>query len=207
MKTTDPSHYKVIGKLFRYPDCTLEDTLRQMKRITNDYLETQKYIDSFRLHISSHDIDTLREYYISTFDILALCYLDIGYVLFGEDYLRGEFLVNLQAEYRKAGLSWGKELPDHLPNLLLLISKNNNRDFVDEFCWCLLIPALKEMIHNFNSETNVYKGLLQMLLIILEKDFTYLDIEQYHIKTGVKSDFLDCIGCSWKKSKKNVKTF
>jgi nitrate reductase assembly molybdenum cofactor insertion protein NarJ len=128
-------------------------------------------------------------------------------VLFGEDYKRGEFLVNLKEEYRKADLSWGSELPDHLPYLLLLISETKEKDFVEELCWCLLIPALKEMIRNFRSETNVYKGLLQMLLVVLETDFQHVPYEQYQINTDVKAGFLDCIGCSSKKSKKPVKTF
>ena len=68
-----------------------------------------------------------QEYYISTFDVQAICFLDIGYVLFGEDYKRGIFLVNIKKEQIKAGNDCGSELPDHLPNILTLLPKMQGR--------------------------------------------------------------------------------
>lgn len=205
MFSADLHHYKLIGELFEYPKCTLLDTIGHFKWICDHYPGTRAYVDAFKQHLSSMSVDSQKEYYINTFDVQALCYLDIGYVLFGEDYKRGEFLVSLKDEYRKADLDWGTELPDHLPNVLSLMYTSNDDDFIKEFSYCLLIPAVKEMIRNFHSESNVYKGLLKMLLIILETDFKGLPYEQFEIKTDAKSDFLDCIGCSWKKSKKNIK--
>ncbi len=205
MKRTNFNHYKLIGKLFKYPGCNIQDTLGHFRRIAIYYPESRKYFDAFKDHVTGNHPDQLKEYYIKTFDVQALCYLDVGYVLFGEDYKRGEFLVSLKEEYRKAGLSWGKELPDHLPNLLLLLSECNDEGFVEEFSFSMLIPAIREMIRNFHSESNVYKGLLKMLLLVLEEDFQDAPYEQYEIKTGVKSDFLDCIGCSKMKSKKSIK--
>ncbi|MDZ7740674.1 MAG: hypothetical protein U5Q03_02720 [Bacteroidota bacterium] len=205
MKRTNFNHYKLIGKLFKYPTCNLQDTLVNFRGIMIYYPEGRKYIDAFKDHVTQNHPDQLKEYYIKTFDVQALCYLDVGYVLFGEDYKRGEFLVSLKEEYRKAGLCWGDELPDHLPNLLLLLSECEDDAFVEEFSYTLLIPAIREMIRNFHSKTNVYKGLLELLLLILEEDFQDAPYEQYEIRTGVKSDFLDCIGCSWNKSKKNIK--
>ncbi|MCF8227790.1 MAG: hypothetical protein K9G58_00240 [Bacteroidales bacterium] len=205
MKRTNFNHYKLIAKLFEYPSCSLQDALGHFRGITIYYPDIRPYIDAFKDHVTGKHTDTLKEFYIKTFDVQALCYLDIGYVLFGEDYMRGEFLVALQKEYRNASLGWGNELPDHLPNVLMLISESSKREFVREFSYSLLIPAIREMIRNFHSESNVYKGLLKMLLFILEEDFEGAPFEQYQIKTGVKSDFLDCIGCSMKKSKKSIK--
>ena len=44
----------------------------------------------------------------------VLATLDIGYVLFGDDYKRGELLANLNQEHRKANNDCGTELADHL---------------------------------------------------------------------------------------------
>ena len=43
------------------------------------------------------------EIYTRTFDVQAITTLDVGYVLFGDDYKRGELLVNLNNEHTKAG--------------------------------------------------------------------------------------------------------
>lgn len=205
MFSTDLYHYKLIGELFTYPKCTLTDVIGHFKWICEYYQGTRAYIDAFKRHLSSLPVKSQKEYYIKTFDVQALCYLDIGYVLFGEDYQRGEFLVFLKNEYRKTHLDWGTELPDHLTNVLFLMYISKDDEFKKEFAYCLLIPAIREMIRNFHSDNNVYKGLLEMLLIILETDFKDLPYEQFEIKTNTKSDFLDCIGCSWKKSKENLK--
>ena len=63
------------------------------------------------------------ELYLRTFDVQAITTLDIGYVLFGEDYKRGALLAGLSAEHKKVSNDCGIELADHLPNVLRLLPK------------------------------------------------------------------------------------
>jgi hypothetical protein len=45
----------------------------------------------------------------------------LGYVLFAEDYKRGDFLVKVKNEQRKVNNDCGEELADNLPNILTLM--------------------------------------------------------------------------------------
>lgn len=135
------------------------------------------------------------EIYTRTFDVQAITTLDAGYVLFGDDYKRGELLVNLSKEHTKAGNDCETELADHLPNLLRLLYKVSDKDFKDDLIYLIIKPALKKIINEFDSrniekknkiyekhhrtliqfENNygtVYQYLLQALLMVLDEDFS-----------------------------------
>jgi hypothetical protein len=78
--------------------------------------------------------------------------LDIGYVLFGDDYKRGALLSNLNQEHRRAENDCRGELADHLPNVLRLIPKLKDQDLLDELVGQILVPALMLMIREFDPE-------------------------------------------------------
>jgi len=183
-------NYSIFGELFRYPDSSTNSKLLDLQRfISVNYPEGLAIISSFLEYQSSKNLDEQREYYIKTFDVQASCYLDIGYILFGEDYKRGEFLVNLSKEHNKAENDCGAELADHLPNLLNLIDKTDDKKFAEELAYCLMIPAIKEMLKTFVDKGNIYKNTLELLLIVLEKDFAALEYEQFKITPNTKNCF------------------
>ena len=151
------------------------------------------------------------EIYTRTFDVQAITTLDVGYVLFGDDYKRGELLVNLSKEHSKVGNNCETELSDHLPNLLRLFNKINDNDFKGELIYLIIKPALKQIIGEFNSrniekknkiyekhhrtlipfENNygaVYKSLLQTLLLVLNMDFVEDKMEVVH-ESSIKTNF------------------
>jgi hypothetical protein len=78
--------------------------------------------------------------------------MDIGYILFGDDYKRGELLANLNREHKQADNDCGSELGDHLPNLLRLISKLDDQNLIVEMIEELLVPALTKMISEFEPD-------------------------------------------------------
>lgn len=49
-------------------------------------------------------------------------HLDLGYVMFGEDYKRGAFLLNMQIEQQKINNDCGTDLPDNICNVLDLMT-------------------------------------------------------------------------------------
>jgi len=184
------NHYSLIAELFRYPDAMLESTLKQIQSLLEEkYPDTIKEIIPFQEFIDSYNLPQQQEYYIKTFDVNALCYLDIGYILFGEDYKRGEFLVKLSQEHKKADNNCGSELADHLPNLLRLLDKSEDKEMVEELAYCLIIPALRAMLVSFKNESNAYRNVLQMVIAILEKDFQNSSLAQFHISTAGKDCF------------------
>lgn len=184
-------HYSTLASLFSYPDEELTGKVTQAREIILEhYPESLEDIDTFLSFLKATSIEKQSEYYIKTFDVQAVCYLDIGYILFGEDYKRGEFLVRLQNEHKQAKNDCGTELADHLPNVLRLLPKIADPGFAEELGYCLIIPALKEMLKNFKEEENVYRKNLVILLHIMETDFQGLDYPQFLINNKVKTDFL-----------------
>lgn len=126
----------------------------------------------------------------------AISTLDVGYILFGDDYKRGELLANLNREHIKFENNSSTELADHLPNLLLLLSKHDDDDFKNDLVGLIIKPALKKIINEFETVNiekknkvyqkhhktiiqqekkygTVYQSILKSLLMIL--DINYKD--------------------------------
>ena len=185
----DLTHYKLLAELFRYPSADLKAYSEKWRDIISLYDATliDKY-DLFITHINEKTLSFQQEYYISTFDVQAMCFLDIGYVLYGEDYKRGVFMVNIKKEQIKAENDCGSELPDHLPNILTLLPKITDADLAEELIYSLLIPALHELILKFRDTSNLYKGLLEILASIMETDFPVSSFERFTFNTRRKTD-------------------
>ncbi len=112
----------------------------------------------------------MEELYTRTFDIQAVCPLDIGYVLFGEDYKRGHLLVKMQSLQNEHHNDCGTELPDHLPNILNLLPKMKQEE-ASEMVAKLVRPALSKMIESFGDSENQYGEVLRAVSQILEQDY------------------------------------
>jgi len=184
----DLSHFKILAEMFRYPTDNLKACSEKWEEIISMYnasLTSKLY--PFINHINEKPASYQQEYYISTFDVQAMCFLDIGYVLYGEDYKRGIFLVNIKKEQIKAENDCGSELPDHLPNILTLLPKIADPDLAEELIYSILIPALHQMILKFRDTNNIYKGLLEILVNIMETDFPASAFEKFTFKAGEKA--------------------
>ncbi|MCC7406111.1 MAG: hypothetical protein IT288_17085 [Bdellovibrionales bacterium] len=158
-----------------------------------------------------------QELYTRTFDVQAITTLDVGYVMFGDDYKRAELLSNLTRIHLRAGTDQKGELGDHLPNILRLIPKLpelEGEELLSELVREILVPALMLMIREFDRERMkqkneryqkhfktvidtapgkdplIYRRLLQALLLILKKDFA-VDEMMDRIENWAKgADFL-----------------
>ncbi len=95
-------HYKLLAELFRYPQNSIFETVNEIqlmldKNYPNAGLEFKRFSD----FIANTPFNQVEEIFQKTFHIQAVCFLDLGYVIFAEDYKRGEFLVNMKAEQDK----------------------------------------------------------------------------------------------------------
>lgn len=192
MKSLD--HYNKIADLFRYPDNNLvANTESALETIKKTVPEISQKLAEFLENIESLSTKQQQEYFMKTFDVKAVCFLDLGYVMFGEDYKRAQLLVNLQKEHAIAGVDCGKELADHLPNVLCLLSKTDNPEFAEELGFIITQPAVRFMITKFKDIENYYKGLLEVLLYMLLSDFKGEKMQDYAFaeeKFNGKSEFL-----------------
>jgi nitrate reductase assembly molybdenum cofactor insertion protein NarJ len=111
--------------------------------------------------------------YIRTFDIHAICFLEVGYVLFGEDYKRGHLLVKLHEVLKEFGIDPRGELADHLPTLLELLPKLRSArpEEAEALVEKIIFPALEKMLQGFAKGGNPYAEPLKAVREVLERDY------------------------------------
>ena len=201
MNKTHLNHYQTLAELFQYPRDDYREKVQMVDSIlSNYYPETISDFKEFSAYVNKASHEALEELFSRTFDVQAITTLDIGYVLFGDDYKRGELLVNLNREHREAGNDCGNELADNLSNILRLLPKMKDIEIRNEVVEKLIMPALDKIINEFNVENvnlknkiykkqhktiidqsedfgRVYQKPLTVVYKILEKDFNYIKPE------------------------------
>jgi len=184
--------YKHIADLFRYPTAEILSRVFQFSEFLGqkDALLHSKF-QAFQNFFTNNSITALEEHYIRTFDVRAICHLDIGYIIFGDDSKRGRFLYHMKEEQIEAGNDCGSELADFLPNVLTLLSKSDNPDLTQELSVSILLPALSKMIQKLESENNIYRIPVEILISLLEQDFENSEYEAVKIGTKDKPGFLN----------------
>ncbi len=193
-KMKNYSHYILLSKLFEYPKHSLKDAAIELQKLViHDFpqliIKTEKFVTAIQ-ELSIHE---QQEYYMKTFDVKAIIALDLGYLIFGEDYKRAEILVNLQKEHQKAGIDCGTELGDHLPNILQLIAKTQDEEFREELGFIITRPCIRFMLTKFKNHENYYEHLLEILSAILQADFDSDQLKEYEFaeeRFDVKNEFI-----------------
>ena len=187
--------YVRLAGLFDYPDASFLEKVMELEAWLKGFCPAAAAeLGLFAGGLSQKDPACLQELFTRSFDIQAVTTLDVGYVLFGDDYKRGSLLAHLNREHKDAGNDCGLELADHLPNLLRLIAKSEKTEFVQELVEEILAPAIRSMIGEFDpeklgkknqlyqkhyktlletAEVNafVYLHALKALLCVLKQDF------------------------------------
>ncbi len=152
-------HYEQLAALFEYPQGDYPvQVQRACQVLEGRYPLAAARLASFANALpiegqtfSAAGLDEVQEIFTRSFDVQPITTLSVGYVMFGDDYKRGELLVNLNRENREAGVDCGSELADHLPNALRLIARWQDPEMVAEFVEQILHPALERMIAEFGT--------------------------------------------------------
>lgn len=192
------NHYEKLAQLFQYPRTDYKEKVREAETVLSElYPETLTTFKQFSEFVSNSSHDEITEIFTRTFDVQAITTLDVGYVLFGDDYKRGELLVNLNREHREAANECSDELADNLANLLSLLPKMQNHDIKDELVEMIIMPGLIKIINEFdtkniNLKNKIYKKqyktiieqsedygrifLIPLMVVykIIENDFGYI---------------------------------
>ncbi|MAF65393.1 MAG: hypothetical protein CMJ84_07025 [Planctomycetes bacterium] len=172
----DLSHYNGLAELFWYPDLTYADRVKPTHEfLSANYPDAAREMDAFVALFPFADLREMEELFTRSFDVQSVTTLDVGYVLFGEDYKRGELLANLNRELNESGVDCRGELADHLPNLLRLLAiigkEPEKAELVEELVVEIVAPALRQMIAEFDPDR------------LKEKDDSYL----HHYKTLIET--------------------
>ena len=212
------AHYSHVAELFDFPGPAFAARGRVLLGfLRENYPDAAVEVEHFLDAIPERTLD-LQELHTRTFDVQSLTTLDIGYVLFGDDYKRGALLSNLNQEHRRAGNDCGGELADHLPNLLRLIPKLKDQDLLDELVGKILVPALMLMIREFDperiekknanyqkhyktlidpasgSDSTIYCGTLKAVMHVLAKDFQVTEMMTRLSDWGGRPQTVDFLG-------------
>jgi len=189
------AHYAEVAGLFDYPGPQFAGRGRALVGFLREaYPEAALDLEHFLDAMPASTLD-LQELHTRTFEVQSLTTLDIGYVLFGDDYKRGALLSHLNQEHVRAGNDCRGELADYLPNLLRLIPKLEDGELLGELVEQILVPALMLMIREFDpariekknanyrkhyktlidparaSDSTLYCRVLGAVMKVLEKDF------------------------------------
>ena len=189
------THYSHVAELLDYPGPELAGRGKALLGfLRENYPDAALEVEHFLDAIPANALD-LQELHTRTFDVQSLTSLDLGYVLFGDDYKRGALLSNLNQEHNRAQNDCRGELADHLPNLLRLIPKLKDQELLGELVEQILVPALILMIREFDpkridkknanyrkhystlidpargSDPTIYCRVLNAVMQVLEKDF------------------------------------
>ncbi|MBD3637569.1 MAG: hypothetical protein HUJ25_09465 [Crocinitomicaceae bacterium] len=213
------NQYNLLANLFRYPqEGYVEQVNECASYLKEHYPGVYQQVLPFVEVINTMSLIEIEELFGKTFHIQAICYLDLGYVLFAEDYKRGEFLVQMKNEQRKVNNDCGVELADNLPNALTLLPLIEDEAFKEELVVRMYIPALEMMVKEFDTarmqlkdkvrkkkqkvviqenlqNRNIYKYAIEATLSVLQIDFQVSEFEGKEINADPLSSFLpNCEG-------------
>lgn len=196
------NHYNLLASLFEYPDADFPNKVIAIKKLLDEsYPKAAKQLDQFLEHLPADDLLLMQELFTRSFDVQAIATLDLGYVLFGDDYKRGEMLANLNREHNEAGNDCGTELADYLPNILRLMSLLRDEELVNDLAYAIVAPSLLEMVGEFDPNrlekkneayekhyktlidtpavksdaVTLYKFALRSLYEVLKQDFSLIE--------------------------------
>ncbi len=207
-------HYSQLAGLFYYPESGYSETVKNVQAFLDlQYPEAGAELEVFTNFVSNASQLELEELFTRSFDVQAITTLDLGYVLFGDDYKRGAVLVNLNREHREVGIECNSELADHLPNILRLLHKMRKPELRAELVDKIIAPAIRKIISEFNPEKidrknaiykkhhrtliersenygTIYQQPLKALYQVLESDFEIKEVEMPRQSAG----FLKSVG-------------
>lgn len=193
----DRKHYRALADLFRYPRADYASKVNACAELLRTaYPEAHSKLVPFVEWVNTHPDYEIEEAFGKTFHIQAICYLDLGYVLFGEDYKRGEFLVQMKKEQEKAHVDCGEELADNLPNVMALMAVMEDTSFLEEFAIRIVKPALEKMTQEFDEARIALKDKVRQKKqkVMIMQNMANRNIYQYALDTiysVVMEDFED----------------
>ncbi|MCM2348814.1 MAG: hypothetical protein NDI69_02260 [Bacteriovoracaceae bacterium] len=168
--------YSLFASALCYPEAFTRDNAKELEAELNEI--DAKYAELIRPYmyfLGNETMESLEEAYTNTFDIQAVCPLEIGYTLFGEDYKRGEFLVRMSELHKEHNTPLvSSELGDYLPNVLLLLERMPDGPFKKDFIEKILMPAMGKMLKNFDEkkDANPFSLPLRVMNAMLASSYT-----------------------------------
>jgi nitrate reductase delta subunit len=172
--TIQQQTYLCFSDLLDYPTPDLLTQTRTCADLLRlDYPQAAGQIQGFAECVESTPLGRLEEIYTGTFDMNPACYIFAGYILFGESFNRGKFLVRLQKEYRERQFTAGNELADHLAVIFrfmgILDPGEHTALLLLKECFLPVLTKMNNGFKNENENPNPYRQVLRAILSVLEQ--------------------------------------
>lgn len=168
--------YVLLARLLRYPTPDMTDGIRaSLNHQESIPAPIRDKVVAFASAVAAMKPGEAEDRYVATFDVVAPCCLDVGYSIFGEDYKRGQFMAEMKILNARHGVDCHSELPDHLPNVLQLMTRIPFGD-ASELALLVVCPAVEKMVEALKDSDNPYRHLLEAVRITLHSDFPTLHL-------------------------------
>ena len=163
--------YDLLAQLLNYPEVEgYPDTLARALEILEDgYADAAATLRPLHDHVQGMPNPEIQEMYTRTFDINAVCTLEIGWHIYGEDYARGALLVNFREELRLVNVQESCELPDHLTHVLMLLGRIGGEK-ADDLAARYVLPGLNKMLEGMDADTQPYRALIETVSKVVRAD-------------------------------------
>ncbi len=159
--------YDALARLLTYPDQRYGAHLTVcLGALGEPHPEAGRWMHQFAERIAPLSVEELQELFTRTFDLNPVCSLEVGWHLFGENYSRGEFLVEMRQTLRRLGLPESTELPDHLSQVLPAMARLKPCE-ADRFTTQHLLPALEKMLVGLRGKDCPYEYVLEAIRAVV----------------------------------------
>ena len=155
-----------LTALLSYPRAGFRDIFeRARKLLSAEAPAACAALEPFAVFVAGSSDTELEEAFTQTFDLNPACALEIGWHLYGEEYKRGEFLVEMRHLMRRLGVPEDTELPDHLSHVLEVLPLME-REPARELATQKILPALAKI--RKAAAGHPYDGVLRAIEVFLE---------------------------------------
>jgi len=153
--------FDALAALYEYPNQGIyfERLSAFLKQIGEAYPGCVKELSLLAEQTEGKANGEVEEMFTRTFDINAICCLEIGWHIYGEEYARGSLMVRFREELRARDIPESQELPDHLTHVLQLIGRLEG-EMADDLAGRYVLPALEKMLSGLEGKQSPYEGLL-----------------------------------------------
>ena len=163
--------YDMLARLLDYPEKGgYPDALAHGIDLLEDgYADAAELLRPLHERVRGMGDGEIQELYTRTFDINAVCTLEIGWHVYGEDYARGALLVKLRERLRSLNVPESCELPDHLTHVLMVLGRIPD-DEGDELAARYLLPGLDKMLNGMAEGEQPYRALIEAVSTVVRTD-------------------------------------
>lgn len=163
MADRDPRPRRIAGlfaDILDYPEPGLVDKAAECEALLGATAPAAAtLLQEFSRFAQETPLGKLEEVYSGFFDLNPICHPYVGYQLFGENYKRSSFLLELLQRYSaEAFPTIDSEIPDRLSTVLRFVAHSRGSEEIDDLVREGLLPALERMTTTPESGDDHHDG-------------------------------------------------